>query len=336
VQNPVRAEILDELLDAIENRYEINITTANVSDLLLLSEEFGMPELTGRCESFPLTQTIISNDHESAGRFDHFSDRDERLDEGALHRIDMLEEQVLSLRTANKNLKSQIEQLCRDCEGLKAYPHEFARNGKSMSMTRTHSDLEQLKPSLQSYVPIRPQAPIRLPTSLSVCASNSLKQIELGPDRGAMGGIISYLERKCGGNVHDNGKVTITSKSTRGDIPGYAVRNIADVNSSNTWFGSKNEPGQWVCLDFHEMRVRATHYAIHAGPLKSWVIESSLDSVNWTHVDRQDEANGKMGTYKVANLVEGRFIRLTQTDMNYYNQNVLEVAVFEVFGTLFE
>jgi hypothetical protein len=68
-------------------------------------------------------------------------------------------------------------------------------------------------------------------------------------------GIISYITRKHGGNVHDKGIVTITSKSV---FSNYAVRNAADL-TSNSLFSSKNQPGLWVCWDFHEMRVCPTH-----------------------------------------------------------------------------
>jgi hypothetical protein len=52
-------------------------------------------------------------------------------------------------------------------------------------------------------------------------------------------GIIAYLTRKQGGNVHDKGVVTITSKSIRSDSADfiarfgsrdYSVRNVADLN----------------------------------------------------------------------------------------------------------
>jgi TPR repeat protein len=53
VQSPVRSEIPREFLDHIDHLANININEANVSDLLLLSEEFRVPDLSARCAVFP-------------------------------------------------------------------------------------------------------------------------------------------------------------------------------------------------------------------------------------------------------------------------------------------
>jgi hypothetical protein len=97
-------------------------------------------------------------------------------------------------------------------------------------------------------------------------------------------GIISYLTKKHGGNVHEKGIVTITSQSAYPD----ALKHVADL-TSRTGFDSTNEPGQWVCWDFREMRVRPIHYTIRAAVLKSWVVEGSLDGESWTELDRQTD-----------------------------------------------
>jgi hypothetical protein len=152
-------------------------------------------------------------------------------------------------------------------------------------------------------------------------------------------GIISYLTLKHGGNVHDKGIATISSKSVD-DNPKYAVRNVADF-TSRSYFHSKDEPGQWVCWDFHEMRVRPTHYTIKSFWLKSWVVESSLDFMNWTEIDRKTdnedyETGWKTASYAVSNSAECRFIRLTQTDKNHIREDDLVIWSFEFFGTLLE
>jgi hypothetical protein len=74
-------------------------------------------------------------------------------------------------------------------------------------------------------------------------------------------GIISYLTKEHGGNVHKKGIVTITSKSLFGAA--WAVLNVADL-TSHLNFVSKNEPGQWICWDFGERRIRPTQYTIAA------------------------------------------------------------------------
>jgi hypothetical protein len=153
-------------------------------------------------------------------------------------------------------------------------------------------------------------------------------------------GIISYLTTKHRGNVHDEGIVTITSKSVVCDSPRWAVRNAADF-TSDLFFQSRDRPGQWVCWDFHEMRVRPTHYTIKCYYLKSWMVESSLNGEAWTEIDRQTDNEDFTGVgLRTASFAvsksDCRFIRLTQTDTNHCRNYSLQVGAFEVFGTLIE
>jgi hypothetical protein len=155
----------------------------------------------------------------------------------------------------------------------------------------------------------------------------------------SLNGIISYLTQKHGGNVHDTGIVTITA-SDMDDDPRYTRKNVADLTFESQ-FISKDHPGQWVCWDFHEMRVRPTHYTITAGWLKSWVVESSLDGEAWTETHRKtddEDFRGMLGTasFAVLKSAECRFIRLTQTGKSYFGYDQLAIWACEFFGTLLE
>jgi hypothetical protein len=156
----------------------------------------------------------------------------------------------------------------------------------------------------------------------------------------SLNGIISYLTKKYGGNVQEKGIVTITSKSIP-KYPSCALKNVADLTSYSE-FCSKKEPGQWVCWDFHEMRVRPTHYTIKAEWLKSWVVEGSLDGTSWTEIDRQTDNSDfrdwyqNTASFAVSNPAEFRFIRLTQADKNNRYNDVLALRAVEFFGTLSE
>jgi hypothetical protein len=108
--------------------------------------------------------------------------------------------------------------------------------------------------------------------------------------------------------------------------------------------GSENERGNWTCWDFHEMRVRLTHYTIKNGDpegrLKSWVVESSLEGEAWTEIDRRTnnddfEAYGA-ASFAVSNSAESRFIRLAQRGKNHMGNDNLYTYAFEFFGTLLE
>jgi hypothetical protein len=131
------------------------------------------------------------------------------------------------------------------------------------------------------------------------------------------------------GNVHDKEIVTITYKSVYNDNAKFALLNIADL-ASTSYFYSKNEPAQWVCWDFHEMHVCPTHYTINSWELKSWVVESSLDGLNWTEIDRRtknkDFKGGlKTASFAVSKSAECRFIRLTQTGKRHRGDNNLRI-----------
>jgi hypothetical protein len=157
-------------------------------------------------------------------------------------------------------------------------------------------------------------------------------------------GIISYLTKKHGGNIHAKGIVTITSKSVGDNGARYALKNVADLTSTSR-FQSKDEPGQWVCWDFGGMRVLPTHYTIDSSThgLASWVIEGSVDGRSWTEIDRRqdnrDFTNGGTASFATSRPAEFGFIRFTQTDKKYgfsYWPHVLGLYAVEFFGTLAE
>jgi hypothetical protein len=143
--------------------------------------------------------------------------------------------------------------------------------------------------------------------------------------------------------------VTVTSKSVGVDPPGHrgfcgSPRNVVGVDLSQ--FFSKNEPGQWICWDFHELHVTPTHYTLVAAGLKSWVIEGSLDGEHWLEIDRKtntqdfkDSVPGQgrdwlAASFTASTPVESRFIRLTQTGQRHANDDVLGLRTVEFFGTL--
>jgi hypothetical protein len=154
----------------------------------------------------------------------------------------------------------------------------------------------------------------------------------------SLDGIISYLAKKHGGNVHEKGVVTITSKSVWDDAT-ERLKTAANL-TSDSYFCSKNKPGQWFCWDFGEMRIYPTHYTIKTRALKSWIVEGSLDGRNWTEIDQQTDNQGfvppNTASFAVSNPEEFRFLRLTQTDENHDGHDLLYLFAVEFFGTLAE
>jgi hypothetical protein len=92
------------------------------------------------------------------------------------------------------------------------------------------------------------------------------------------------------------------------------------------------------------MRLLPTHYTIKAHiseQPKSWVLESSIDGVNWIEIDRQ-AGNRELAkvpflaSLPVSNSGECRFVRMSQTGVNQDGGDALLMRAFEFFGTLLE
>jgi uncharacterized coiled-coil protein SlyX len=269
-------------------------------------------------------------------------------------RISKLESQISSQTlTIIVDLKESIANHDRQLQSLRS-----RLSGLDTNLRKVGTDLNELKLCLSDPLSTRmsppvspnPIRPVRVspPTPVPpVSSSKSLKATEFPlKESKSLEGIICYLTRKHGGNVHEKGLATIASKSVIKDDPKYAARNLADL-TSRSYFHSKNEPGQWICWDFHKMRVHPTHYTIKAALLKSWVVESSLDGVGWfsqgtwTEIDRKTDnwdftGLGGTASFAVSNSGECRFIRLTQTGKDHFGYDELGIYAFEFFGTLLE
>jgi hypothetical protein len=165
---------------------------------------------------------------------------------------------------------------------------------------------------------------------------------------GRLNGIIDFLTRKCGRNVHDHGLVNITSLSSCG--LNYQPKEAANLNA-DTKFGSRNGAGQWLCYEFLTGTIVLTGYSIRSqydrGPgschLKDWVIETSMAGVEWTIVDRRTN-NAELNKQNVTIwfcIDEGRhqgcrFVRLRQTGKSHFGNDELWLSSFEIFGDFVE
>jgi hypothetical protein len=170
-------------------------------------------------------------------------------------------------------------------------------------------------------------------------------------------GIIAYLTRECGGNVHDHDVVKVTSSGTMDDKdPIYGAKNAADLeigsrfqsdycNRSDDLSYPKNN---WICYDFKSRTIVPTHYTIRTWNgcpgslhLKSWLVETSTDGKSWLMVAREDDnqlLNGRSftATFTVAAGAECRFIRLVNIGRNHHGDGQLVITAWEIFGGLIE
>jgi uncharacterized coiled-coil protein SlyX len=300
VQSSVPVEVFEEFVKALETGGKVRVTKENAGSISILAQEFWLEDLLAEC--FALEGPSVLE------LITYLSER-----------ISKLEGQMSSQRLAIiAELKESIADHERQLKSL-----DCRISGLEATLMKTPTDLKELKPSSRG----------------PVSRSNSPKKVELPlKEAKSLGGIISYLTQTHGGNVHDKGIVTIPCKSV-GDSSRYAARNVADLTSGSALM-SKNERGQWIRWDFHEMRIRPTHYTINGG-VKSWLVEGSLDLVNWTEIDRKTNITDLKelpctASFAVSNSAECRFIRLTQTGENLYGRDDLQIRAFEVFWTLIE
>jgi hypothetical protein len=214
---------------------------------------------------------------------------------------------------------------------------EEAIESHEQGLEEVRLEIDRLKETLGG---LQASEPLPAP-DVTATPETSPGKVEI-PRKGeqSLAGIISYLTTKHGGHVHEKGIVTITSKSVDDRVSKYALKYVADFTSEHA-FGSKNEPGQWICWDFREMRVSLTHYTLWTWYQKSWVVEGSLDGKSWTEIDRRTDnqvfkADWTTASFAVSCSAECRFVRLTQTDARRNGDDYLDLRAVEFFGTLYE
>jgi hypothetical protein len=159
-----------------------------------------------------------------------------------------------------------------------------------------------------------------------------------------LNGIIAYLTKKhtkmfSKVDLVEKGVISVTSKSVFSDNPWNQVKNVLDL-ASDLFFQSKDEPNQWVCWDFRDARVQITNFTIRSSWLKSWIVEASLDGTTWARIDKQtcsrEFESWNTASFAALGAVECRYVRITQTAVNWNDENFLCLKAFEIFGTILE
>jgi hypothetical protein len=159
-----------------------------------------------------------------------------------------------------------------------------------------------------------------------------------------MDGIISYLTKKCGGNVSELNIVDITS-----EMSNVQLKCVADLESL-AFLSSGDSPNQWVCYQFKRHSVNCNGYSIHTPPIdgidgihhpRSWIIEGSSNGNNWMILDEEQHNNelresDVWRSFRIGTQASVSQIRLRQTGLNHGGDHILALSGFEIFGTLFE
>jgi hypothetical protein len=123
----------------------------------------------------------------------------------------------------------------------------------------------------------------------------------------SLGGMISYLTRRFGGNVHDKGLIAVTGSGATG-----SPENTVDLQGRSSHFQSRDEPNSWICYDFKGMEITPMHYSILSFPsgreLSSevLVLRSIGDGQSWGEVHRCENNSDVNGSSRVGTHSVGR------------------------------
>ncbi|KAK8839504.1 hypothetical protein M9Y10_031862 [Tritrichomonas musculus] len=173
-------------------------------------------------------------------------------------------------------------------------------------------------------------------------------------------GILKYLTRKTGSNIHDNEMIQITTNSKHKDDIHYFIKdpnfyhpkNIVDFDKNNE-YRSNDAGGAIVCFDFKDKLVQVKQYEIQTcmkdkstSHLRNWVIEVSKDGINWTIIDRRKNDDTlkepkSMNIFEVSKPINEfcRFVRLRQTGTSWYTNGnccIISICKIDFFGEIGE
>jgi hypothetical protein len=366
VQSPVPLEVFQLFVKALATGTKVPVTKENAGTISLVAKEFYFDDLLSECLAVaPFDFSALSDRISKLENSPIIAELRESV-AGLSERFSTLEHLVAlncytiipSMRSTVENNDHQIESLISSIETIRI-ELDTVRQSLNSELEKLSTDFELQSATLTARISVlQPEfereifnslSPIT--SRLSICESHldGLKSpIEVQcPLKGdgwfskgdPFDGMISYLTRKHGGNVHEKKIVTITSSSTFSEDPKFSVQNVADFNS-DLGFCSRSEQNQWVRWDFRTMRIRPTNYTIRGGTLKSWIIEGSVDNVMWVEIDQQVENGDLKGvgiaSFTVARSIECRFVRLRQTGRNHTGNDQLAFRDLEIFGTLLE
>jgi hypothetical protein len=323
VESSVPVEIFEAFVPSLQTQGKVSVTKENAASMSFLAKEFCLSDHLSECRAFSF-DIVLS----LAERVSVLERQTQQSGSGEVEdRLETQEEGLESLRSRFEKLEGKLSKTevliggneSRPVKSLLSLREGIERLIGEASETSSGIAKAATPPPTPTRSLSKAEFPMKAPKSLE--------------------GIISYLTKQHGGNVHEKGIVTIASKSVCSDHPMHALKNVADL-TCDTRFWSGNEPDQRVCWDFREMRVRPTHYAIEARYLKSWVVEGSLDGESWAEIDRKTNNQDfkdvcNTPAFAVSKPAECRFIRLSQTD-NHLGNDWLVLLAVEFFGTLSE
>jgi hypothetical protein len=344
VQSSVPLEIFKAFVASLTAKTKISITRGNAVYLWALANEFLLSEVAAECQTFsvPVDQFFSLSDQvnkfvqQSVAQMSSLTNQQDRFHHHTDEKIDSQARELENLRLTLNDLQTtwndKFAELSRRLD-------ELALGSKSSPCASPEPTAEQT--GSRSVSTVHPTSAPSPSTSAGAKPQQFPTKVEIRPIRQKpFEGIISSLTKQYRGNVHNQKIVIITSMSVYSDDAKYAVSNVADLTVPSS-FCSANKNKQWICWNFKGMRISVSHYTIKTVYLKSWIVEGSVDGINWWPISTQkDNSDFKSKwatmTFDVSEQIECCFIRLTQTDKRYCatDTDSLFLGAVEFFGTL--
>ena len=337
---------LDALFDGCE---KISVTSDNAKSLKQLADELGFTKLH---------EKLLEFEEEEKQKMEN--ETDVPMKPGMYFDKKMLEEylndydiQIQQLQMEIAILKDDLLQATVTSEVLERRLNKTELSLKQSQMIhKDESEPVYMSRSLPTCVAVQPKGTMYEISEMMNNESHIVQQlqrlsgrdemmqdffVDCPPGKGPFRGILAYLRRKCGGNVHQRGLVEITA-SSNGLHQCYQV---ADEQWGRYWI-SKHEPKRYIQFDFKDSRVCVTAYSLKSGDgpgrFSPWVVAASDDGDNWVTIDNQ--LGGTLeGGYKVKMFTCNepsdkmfRYIRLSQSD----GYGFMRLAQIEFFGKLLD
>ncbi|OHS99298.1 hypothetical protein TRFO_34302 [Tritrichomonas foetus] len=156
-------------------------------------------------------------------------------------------------------------------------------------------------------------------------------------------GIIEHLNNSArNGNVVTNGSIEIRSST----LVWGSLESVID-QSNSSYFGTLDEPNQWLLFDFKDKTINISHYkikTINIGSnelhLRNWILECSENGNDWVEIDRQKNNSdlnqrNEVHVFQTNNRLNAKLLRLKQIGSNWGDNNYLCISYIDFFGDLY-
>ncbi|KAK8875346.1 hypothetical protein M9Y10_005511 [Tritrichomonas musculus] len=157
-------------------------------------------------------------------------------------------------------------------------------------------------------------------------------------------GIINFLKTTSTKGIKD--EINVFASSIFDNDFMFSPENAIIYDDQTRYFVSNDEENSWLCIDFKDHKIVPNYYSIrsindspnNAHP-KSWVIEGSNDSINWTIIDQRNSfsylnGNNLVHAFPIENENTFRYVRMRITDLNWFDSYNLTIDSIEFFGIL--